>query len=508
MLNLYTMKDMMVSSNRQVAIYDTFKETNYNLLVQAVAGSGKTTTLMGILALAQYRTLFLAFNKSIQEEISSRIEQAGFQHAKAMTLHSLGLMALNFHFGKVIIDKNKNYKLIKSLQDYNKGLFARMSWEDKSKTTITLMEMNDVSRIYMTNDIERITAYMEEMDKFFFIHPLMDELWQEFLYIRTSFEEQKIVDFIDMIYMVVDRQLPIPVQPYYLMIDECQDLNLAQHEFINQFINQGDIHKWIAVGDRRQSIYGFSGSHSSSFDLFKERPNVIELPLDVCYRCPQLVIQEANLVYDVMQGHKTELGVVSTIISFDDVKDGSMIICRNSAPLINAYFELLAKDKKVYLKGEDILNELHRFLKPYQYKKIKQVLDELRLEIVVLEDKTNLTDKERFKVYKLNDNLKNLILLASNFCKPTDKVEEVLLRLKYMFDTISDDNAIILCTIHKSKGLESDIVYILNEFLIPSKFAKSVSQLEQEKNLRYVARTRAKKELHYLNIGKKPDKEE
>lgn len=502
------MDTQIIPSSRQTVIYDTFQETDYNLLIQAVAGSGKTTVLLGLLGYAQYRTLFLAFNKSIQEEISSRIDQAGFQHAKAMTLHSLGLMALNFHFGKVTIDKNKNYKLIKSLQDYNKGLFARMSWEEKSKTTITLMEMNDVSRIYMTNDVEKITTYMEEMDKFFFLHPLMEELWQEFLYIRTSFEEQKVIDFVDMIYMVVDRQLPIPVQPYYLMVDECQDLNMAQHEFINQFINQGDIHKWIAVGDRRQSIYGFSGSHSSSFDLFKERPNVVELPLDVCYRCPQLVIKEANLVYDVMQGHKTELGVVSTIDNFDEVKEGSMIICRNSAPLINAYFELLSRDKKVYLKGDDILNELTRFLKPYQYKKIKQVLDELRTEINSLEEKTNLTDKERFKVYKLNDSLKNLTLLASNFCKPTDKVEEVLTRLSYMFDTISDNDAIILCTIHKSKGLEADIVYILNEFLIPSKFAKSVSQLEQEKNLRYVARTRAKKELHYLNIGKKPNKEE
>ena len=43
-------------------------------------------------------------------------------------------------------------------------------------------------------------------------------------------------------------------------------------------------------------------------------------------------------------------------------------------------------------------------------------------------------------------------------------------------------------------------MYILNENLIPSKFAKSPSQLEQEDNLRYVARTRAKKEMYYLNL--------
>ena len=58
----------------------------------------------------------------------------------------------------------------------------------------------------------------------------------------------------------------------------------------------------------------------------------------------------------------------------------------------------------------------------------------------------------------------------------------------------------MLCTIHKSKGLEADVVYILNENLIPSKFAKSAEQLKQENNLKYVARTRAKNELYFLNI--------
>ena len=63
----------------------------------------------------------------------------------------------------------------------------------------------------------------------------------------------------------------------------------------------------------------------------------------------------------------------------------------------------------------------------------------------------------------------------------------------------------MLCTIHKSKGLEADVVYILNEYLIPSKFAKSPEQIKQEQNLKYVARTRAKEELYFLNTAKTED---
>ena len=96
--------------------------------------------------------------------------------------------------------------------------------------------------------------------------------------------------------------------------------------------------------------------------------------------------------------------------------------------------------------------------------------------------------------------------MSKHYCKPTDKVDVIIAELEYMFKTIDDSEAITLCTIHKSKGLEANVVYILNEFLIPSKFAKSSVQLEQEQNLKYVARTRAKEEMYYLNI--KNDKDE
>jgi superfamily I DNA/RNA helicase len=497
----------MISEKQQV-VYDTWTTTDSNMAIQAVAGSGKTTTLMGILERSEYRTLFLAFNKSIQEEISNRIEQSCYQHAMAMTLHSLGLMAVRKHYKKIHIEKGKNYQILKAVQGYNPSVFKGLSWEDKSKISITLMEMNNVSRIYMTNVIEEITSYMTEMDKFFFLHPQLEVLWESWLYSRQYFEDKGIIDFSDMIYLVVKLKLPIPLQPYYLMVDEAQDLSFVQHKFVDQFIEQGDIFKWVVVGDRRQSIYGFSGSHSTSFDLFEQKENVVSLPLDVCYRCPQLIVEQANLVYDVIIGHKEEPGIVEIITDFEDVKEGSMIICRNSAPLIDAYFQLLSIGRKVFIKGEDILNHLESFLKPYQYKTVKYALAKTSEEFLTLKKATDLSDRDKFKMYKLGENLKNLTLLVKNICTPNDKVDEVLGKIKSMFNSISDSNSIMLCTIHKSKGLEADIVYILDEFLIPSKFAKSSSQREQEQNLKYVARTRAKKEMYYLNIGKKSKEEE
>lgn len=499
----------MVPSIRQQTVYDTWTNTDSNILIQAVAGGAKTTTLMGILALCEYRTLFLAFNKSIQEEIDGRIQNdPSLKHAKSMTLHSLGLSAIKYKYGKCTLNKSKNYLIIKQLQTYNRRLFADMSWEEKAKTTLTLMEMNDVSRIYLTQDITEITIFMTSMDKMFYLHERMQDLWEEFLSIREQYTQELIIDYIDMIYLPVSQDLFIPIQPYYLMIDEAQDLNLVQHKLIDNLLDQGDIKKWVAVGDRRQSIYGFSGSHAGSFDIFKGKENVYELPLDVCYRCPQLIIDEANLIYDVIEPFKSYDGLVETITDFKLIKDSSMVICRNSGPLLDLYFQLLGQNKKVFIKGEDILNSVIRFLRPYQYKTVKQTLQKINFEILEISEVENKSDDLRFKLYKLKDNLKNFILLSKHYCKPTDKVEIIIAELDNMFKNIDDTSAITLCTIHKSKGLEADVVYILNEFLIPSKFAKSPVQLEQETNLKYVARTRAKEELYYLNITGKTDESE
>jgi DNA helicase-2/ATP-dependent DNA helicase PcrA len=499
----------MTPSIRQQAVYDTWQNTDANILVQAVAGGAKTTTLMGVLALCEFRTLFLAFNKSIQEEIGGRIEaNPALKHAKSMTLHSLGLSAIKYKYGRFTLNKSKNYLIIKHLQTYNRGLFNGMSWEEKTKTTLTLMEMNDVSRLFLTEDITIITGFMSTMDKFFYIHPNMDDLWKEFLFIREQFTADLMIDYIDMIYIPVSQNLFIPIQPYYLMIDEAQDLNLVQHKMINNLIDQGDIKKWIAVGDRRQSIYGFSGSYASSFDLFKQKENVYELPLDVCYRCPTGIIDEANMIYDVIEPFKEYFGTVDTITDYKLIQDSSMVICRNSGPLLDLYFQLLSQNKKVFIKGEDILNGVIRFLRPYQYKTIREAHKKINFEILEIQELEVKTDELRFKLYKLKDNLKNFILLSKHYCKPNDKVGVIILELDSMFKSIDDSTAITLCTIHKSKGLEANIVYILNEFLIPSKFAKSPMQLEQERNLKYVARTRAKEELYYLNIKNEKDESE
>ncbi len=490
----------MELSNRQQNVEESWLNTDSNILIRAVAGSGKSTMLFHLLALCDKRTLMLSFNNSIQKEAEEKIEQRGLAQGKAMTLHALGLAALKPKY-RFKIEKHKNFQLMKQVENANRNIFSNMKWEDKLRISYTLMDMNDVSRLFLTDDMVEIKKYMVMMDKSFFGSIHIEGLWEDFLTIREdSYNGNFIdIDFHDMIYLPVVQNLTIPVYPSYLMVDECQDLNVVQHKLIDKLISQGTIQRFIAVGDRNQSIYGFSGAYTSSFELFSQRPNTIELPLDICYRCPRKVIDMANEVYNVMFPFIEEEGIVREIGDPLDIKPNSLVICRNSEPLLDVYFTLIANGRIAHIKGEDILGSILRFLKPFTYKTLEKAEREMSKTMEKLAGLKERSDDDRFNFYKFKDNYKNFLLLAKNLAHMEGTVENLIKDFQLMFKN-NDGKGISLCTIHKSKGLEADVVYILNEDLIPSKYAKSTQQLQQESNLKYVARTRAKKELYFLNV--------
>lgn len=489
---------MFKPSDKQEKIFNTWNNSNENILINAVAGSGKTTTLLELVKFCKYRTLFLAFNKSVQEEIQNKIDESDLKQGKALTMHSLGLSAIRNHYNKVIIKNGKNFDLIKLVQNKYKSTFKYMKWEEKLKLSYTLMDMNDISRLFLTDDIKEIKKHLQSMDKNFVDHKNIVSLWASLINFREeSYSKNTVtIDFNDMIYLAARDKLYIPIDPTYLMIDEAQDLNLAQHKLIDNLIAQGTVKKWIAVGDRNQSIYGFSGAYSSSFDKFLKMGNVKELPLDICYRCATKIIDETNAVYDVMEYGKKEEGIVGIVTDLNEVKGESMIICRNTSPIIKLYFGLLGSGMPVYIKGDDILTSITRFLKPYLNYTVAGTKTELGYKMEELQ--SDKSDEGRMKMYIFKENYANFKALVSNMSTDYEIIKVLLDNIKNLFKVKS--KATMLCTIHKAKGLEADIVYILNENLIPSKFATSPEQLRQEQNLKYVARSRAKKELYYLNL--------
>lgn len=215
----------MRSSERQLAILEEWKTTGNNIVISAVAGSGKTSTLMLLLSEIKEKTLFVAFNKTIQTEIQSRIEAQNLTHAKAITLHSLGLTAIRELFSKtpksrVIINNNKSWDIIKKMQEeFKKSRLTRNKLS--AKLSYDIVNMNEVSRMFLTDDFDTIDKHLLSMDTFIDRSENLKDLWKIFVEKReqTYLNPNLEVDFTDMIYIPVKFGLEIPEKPTYLMID-------------------------------------------------------------------------------------------------------------------------------------------------------------------------------------------------------------------------------------------------------------------------------------------------
>lgn len=511
---------MIKPSQKQLEIYKSWDTTDKNLLVQAVAGSGKTTVILELIKRSLGTVTYVAFNKSIKEEVESKFSQIGIptERATAMTLHSLGLSSVKQALYRIKVEPKKNYKLYKTIEDDIKKIAKGFSYEERTRLMFSLFDFLDTSRIFLVDDFEEIYEKLLMMDKVPYNFQHLNKCWEilkkarEDEYMKDVNRETVMIDFIDMIYLPARLNLHIPINSDYLFIDEAQDLNLCQHKIIDNLINQGDVKKWVAVGDRNQSIYGFSGAYPESFDLFKTKPNVLELPLDICYRCPQKIITSANFVYNVMEGFKKEEGDLieySNISMKEDLqniveifgKPDTLVLCRNKNPLIKLLFSLLKHNIPARLFGDDILSSVMSFIKQYSHMSIETAKDKIEKELNSLSLKEKQTEQDKIKFFVLRENYSNFQLFVNNLSSsPYELVSNLFDKIQDLFKG-ADENVVRLCTIHKSKGLEADNIIIMNENLIPSKFAKSPSQLIQEKNLIYVARTRAKKSMCFLTFN-------
>ena len=265
-----------------------------------------------------------------------------------------------------------------------------------------------------------------------------------------------------------------------------------------------NVGRFIGVGDEKQAIYGFAGADASSFNKLKEIPNTIVLPLSVCYRCGTDIINLAKKIMPTIEASPTaKKGMVDYDSSYKNLQTGDMVICRNTAPLVSLCMKLLIANKKSYVMGTDISKNLINLVESCKKKTEEFSVENVFARIYKEKEKmiANISKKEKItiseaKETQLIDSLSDKIVTLEILSKGCIMADELIDKLKSIFS--DDTDGICLSTIHKSKGLEADRVYIIHSDLMPSKYAKQDWEIEQEKNLKYVAITRAKSVLGYI----------
>lgn len=454
--------------------------------------SGKTFTLCKLAEMTPpiKSSIFLAFNKSIAEELGQRLPRT----VKAQTLHSCALSSLCKAFSlNFSLSDSKNFNLAKEKMKF-KGVHPKRI----PGIIMKVCRLYDLMRFNLVpDDIEAIIAlgerYGEDADEELAKRAIELRMLNKKIadnYFLKGGSGKLPMDFTDMLYYATQYVHKEDFKQYnVVMLDECQDISPLQFEVVKMCKTPRG--RLIAVGDEKQSIYSFMGSNLDSLQAIKNAPNTVTLPLSMTYRCARDIVDEACKVFPdgIVAAPGAEKGFVGEG-AFTDAEEGDFILCRNNAPLVEAFITLLRKGKKCTILGKEFGDELVSL--------IDSVDDVWGLEQVLTNMQTKLANKGiknpmKCEAYdKLDEKVNVLLSLYEYF----GDLETVRSRIYDIF-VENANRGITLSTIHKSKGLESNNIFFLKPELLPSKYAITDLALYAEKCLQFVAVTRARKSLIY-----------
>jgi DNA helicase II / ATP-dependent DNA helicase PcrA len=483
-----------IPSVQQAAFLGELATGDTHILLEARAGSGKSTTCReGARRIGRRQSIYCCFNAHIAREFQADLPPS----CRAATMHSLGLQLLKQTLGNVQVDGDKVERIT---EKYFPDRWQRPERHATGKLVglcknlvVSGRDRTVLLNLAAAYDVEIPTAAREE------VLGVIPEV------LATCLEETAVVDFDDMIWLPVMLGFKAAKSPEVLFVDEAQDLNPCQHALLDVLCPIGRL---VITGDRWQSIYAFRGADSDSIPkleqtLVESDRGLTTFPLTVTRRCPvNHVLLARNIVPDLDHLPGAIPGIVDQVDAenwFARVGPGDMILCRTNAPLVGACYRLIRSGTRAFVRGRDIgkgLLALIARLRARELPGLVRSLDDYRAaEAFKLAELRNPGPA----LQTLNDKCDCLLALTEG----ATTVDEVRQRAETMFSDLSEDGSVTLSSVHRAKGLERRHVLILRPDLLPGPWADSEADQQQERNLAYVAATRAREVLTFA--GPIPD---
>lgn len=545
-------------STYQQDILDFFlNNPQSNMLVNALAGSGKSTTACMLSEHSKTSDLYIAFNASVVEEFKKKIENP---KTKVMTMHSLAYSIMLYNveqeskdsgekpkgFGSqrskrtVSLDNFKPHKILDEeitkrygrYIEFAKRVFLKDNYVNLynlCRLTLTDMSSNkDVSRLindhvlflyygdegYSAPDISEITSTLKILDT----------------KSKQQFETQGVIDFTDMLWITFNKlkydNWEVPYWDLYTNIycDEVQDFSNIQLNFL-KFIKRTK-GRYVFIGDFHQAIYNFAGANAQAFNQIPKMFAPVEtFDLPICYRCAKSHLGRVNREYGIpiLPCDNAPMGFVKTIdknkIS-EYAKAGDMVISRKNKWIAEVVLDLARNGTPIFIEDKEMVEAIKRqilsskctsvgTLEKFLQKVISNYNKKL-FEIVSKNAREGGHEEEHLEaVAEANskiDNTSFLLEILEGYLEnhsSSDSVSKFSNFIDKLLNTTPSPNCVRLCSIHKAKGLEATNVFVLNEAKINYDFRNSKEQNIQEKNLSYIATTRAKEGLYLV---KEPSK--
>ena len=466
----------MTPTTEQNLILESARETDRNLIVEARAGAAKTTTLL-MLASALPSTMIrcVAFNKKIATELQERLPG----NAQAATFNSLGHRALGRFLGrKLRLDTSKTYKLLQEEIGALRQTDQKTAYKSMSTILNAVRESKSMgfapSLSYANSLVTEEEFLLSTSEK---LTPLEESLTLRVCTLGMKSMLAGTIDFDDQI--LGSATLPATFDPFPLtMVDEAQDLSPVNHQMLRKMCKRGRL---IAVGDPCQAIYGFRGASETSMDELRSEFKMQTFYLTGTFRCAPEIVEEATWRAPDMTSLANHPGSVTHLNEWTPtlIPDDAAIICRNNAPLLRVAFALIRSGRYPEIVGNDVLKGLS---------KVIEKLGPRDRPVSQVEDKLQAWYDSRLKKTRAKRTLEDQLHCLKIILNQGSTIGEALTYLEHI---TKSRGHIKLTTAHKSKGLEFDNVYLLDKHLMRDE--------GQDLNLLYVAQTRAKVNLTYID---------
>lgn len=500
-----------------------------NMAIEALAGSGKTSTALMLTELSTTSDVYVAFNKSIQMEMKEKLTNP---KTKCYTMHGLALSVMRYNLEKsqktIDLDNFKIHKIINELfQDEYRNdkklntVEYRDYLQDNYVTLYNIIRLKNIEIL----DADTIEWICDELGVFsstseFIAHTPNQMLnWIEqidCLSLKT-FEECNTIDFTDMLYITLRKlQNGDWNIPYWLLFtniyyDEFQDASLLHQKLIRYFKRSNG--RFILIYDKNQAIYGFAGADCKATDNVDRMFVPVEhFQLPINYRCGSDILKYVNRQFNVGILPRPN-ATCGEVIRIDEnqlknkIKPNDFIIGRKNQQLISTAMNLVKAGIRIYLSDKEIVTKIVKAIKSTKQKTVGDLLGYCN-DFLKKYGELNESDRKKFD----REDIDLIIILINYFCRDHQlgevcKTDSFISYVQNMINVDNPDGCVRIMSIHKSKGLEADNVFVLNEGRVFTELGRSKDMIQQEKNLSYVALTRAKENL-YLVRCKSDEKDE
>lgn len=484
----------MQRTDQQLVIRGFIQHKRRNGVIEARAGTGKTTTIVDAVEHARpfSKILCCAFNRRIRDKLEREIRALNpsdqGKDVAVMTLHQLGRRTLSAfrNFRAWQHDDQKDRRAAEAaltntrFNDTDEGRKDRSDVVDRVKTAASLVKACWIVR---REDLVE-TIYGFGLDTNYL--PAEELASLTATAVKMALDMWPATSFDDEIWIPVHYGLRLGIYDMVL-IDECQDLSLTQLRLAQSAVHVDG--RVIAVGDPAQAIYGWRGADANAVARIVRELEAEVLPLSVSFRCPKKVVELAKRhVKDIVAAPNAPEGKVENIDlgrMLTEVRSQDFVVSRTNAPLVQVALNLVRNRVAARVIGQDIGRMLTGMIQRSRAQTVPQLL--AWITEWETEEVERLTKAKRARAI---DNAHDKADTLREFCDDKQEIAEVLREIDGLF--VEDKSQYVVCsTVHRLKGDEANRVFVLEETF----FLQRGDPVE-EANIHYVAITRSKRELY------------